>query len=87
MTQGILQKIISQLQELETEELHQLDRAVKQRLIVKTQTPEQTAFEQALLESGLVKQIKQPTYRHVHREELIEVQGKPLSETIIEERR
>ncbi|WP_017744735.1 hypothetical protein [Scytonema hofmannii] len=43
MTQAILQKIISQLQELEAEELHQLDRAVKQRLIVKTQTAEQTA--------------------------------------------
>lgn len=87
MTQAMLQKIISQLQELETEELHQLDQAIKHRLVVKTQTAEQTAFEQALLESGLVKQIKQPTYRHVNREELIEVQGKPLSETIIEERR
>jgi hypothetical protein len=87
MAQAILQKILNQLQELETEELHQLDRAVKQYLVMKMQTAEQSAFEHALLESGLVKQIKQPTYRHVNKEELIEVQGKPLSETIIEERR
>jgi hypothetical protein len=87
MTQPMLEKILNQLQELETEELHQLNRAIKQCLVGKTQTAEQTAFEQALLESGLVKQIKQPTYRHVTREELIKVQGKPLSETIIEERR
>jgi hypothetical protein len=87
MSQAILHKILNQLQELETDELNQLNRAIKQRLVVKTQTAEQTSFEQALLESGLVKEIKQPTYRHVNREELIEVQGEPLSETIIEERR
>ncbi|BAZ12785.1 hypothetical protein NIES4071_46190 [Calothrix sp. NIES-4071] len=87
MAQAIIETILTQLKELEIEELYKLNQAIEQHLVVKTQTAEHTTFEQALLESGLVKQIKQPTYRHVNREKLINVQGKPLSETIIEERR
>lgn len=44
-------------------------------------------FHQALLFSGLVKQIKHPIYRQTSKEELINLDGTPLSETIIEERR
>lgn len=87
MTQAILQNIIDQLKNLEAEELHQLNQAIKQHMTVKTQTDTETAFEQALLESGLVEEIKKPTYRNVTTEQLIKVEGKPLSETIIEERR
>ncbi|RUT03144.1 hypothetical protein DSM106972_054520 [Dulcicalothrix desertica PCC 7102] len=87
MAQAILQNIIDQLQELETEELHQLNQVIEQHITVKMQTESENAFEQALLESGLVKEIKKPTYRNVTTEQLIKVDGKPLSETIIEERR
>jgi tetratricopeptide (TPR) repeat protein len=45
------------------------------------------AFHQALLASGLVKQIKQPSRNPQSVRQLIQVQGKPISETIIEERR
>ncbi|WP_013320858.1 hypothetical protein [Gloeothece verrucosa] len=50
-------------------------------------TVQKTKFYQALLESGLVKQIKNPTYDEPTKRKLLEVQGKPVSETIIEERR
>lgn len=87
MAQAILQNMIDQLKNLETEELHQLNQAIKQHITVKTQIESENAFEQALLESGLVEEIKKPTYRNVTTEQLIRVEGKPLSETIIEERR
>lgn len=87
MAQAILQNIIDQLKNLETEELHQLNQAIKQHIAVKIQTESETAFEQALLESGLVKEIKKPSYRNVTTEQLVKVKGKPLFETIIEERR
>lgn len=87
MSQAIIQNIINQLQELEIEELHKLNQAIEQHITVKRQTESETAFEQALLESGLVKEIKKPSYRNVTTEQLVKVKGKPLSETIIEERR
>ncbi|MCU0566029.1 MAG: hypothetical protein MUF49_05475 [Oculatellaceae cyanobacterium Prado106] len=45
------------------------------------------AFNQALLASGLVKQIQQPSREQPPERRLIPIQGKPLSETMIEERR
>lgn len=87
MAKAILQNIIDQLTNLETEELHQLNQVIKQYIAVKMQPKSETAFEQALLESGLVKEIKKPSYRNVTTEQLVKVKGKPLSETIIEERR
>lgn len=103
MTQAILNQILNQLETLETEELQQLNQEIQKYLAVKGNS-QRTAFHQALLKSGLVKELKQPykveqnktisvkesggTYK-VERTErkLVEVQGKPVSETIIEERR
>ncbi len=45
------------------------------------------AFHQALLASGLVKQIKKPLSYQLSARRLVQVQGKSVSETIIEERR
>ena len=45
------------------------------------------SFYQALLASGLVTRIKQPSRDQAFERPLIQIQGKPLSETIIEERR
>ena len=44
-------------------------------------------FHQALLALGLVKTIKTPRASAAGQRRLIEVKGKPLSETIIGERR
>lgn len=45
------------------------------------------AFRQALLSSGLVKRLAPPRDPATADRPLIEVQGKPISETIIDERR
>ncbi|MEG4805708.1 hypothetical protein QUB63_34600 [Microcoleus sp. ARI1-B5] len=44
-------------------------------------------FTPALLTSGLVKKIKHSSWNQQIERRLIQVQGKPVSETIIEERR
>ncbi|NDJ25100.1 hypothetical protein GS682_26350 [Nostoc sp. B(2019)] len=87
MAQAILQKILNQLKELELEELQQLNQAIDKHLAVKQETANQTTFYQALLNSGLVRQIKHPSYVQTTQHKLVQVRGKPISETIVEERR
>jgi len=67
--------------------LQQLNQATQKHLADKEETAKRATFHQALLASGLVKQLKQPSYSRQTERRLIEVQGKPVSETIIEERR
>lgn len=87
MAQETLNQILNQLETLELEELQQLNQRVQQYLADKEGTDKQAAFHQALINSGLVKQIKQPSYDPISERRLIQVEGKPVSETIIEERR
>jgi len=77
-----LNQILKQLETLELKELQQLNQTIQKYLAVK-----QAAFHQALIDSGLVKQIKHPAYEPITERRLIQVEGKPVSETIIEERR
>ncbi len=46
-----------------------------------------SAFHKALLGLGLVKQLKQPSFSRQTERRLIQVQGQPISQTIIEGRR
>lgn len=87
MAQAILNQILEQLKILELEELQQLNQAIQKRLADKAEATQRSTFHQALLASGLVKQIKEPTYSQQTKQQLIQIQGKPVSETIIEERR
>ncbi len=80
-----LNEILNELESLKPEELQQLHQAIQERIEVKA--TQKNTFHQALLTSGLVKEIKQPFNSQNHQQKLIEVQGKPVSETIIEERR
>lgn len=85
MSQTILSQMLDELQLLEPVELQQLNRAVQERLTNQEQAAKQIAFHQALVDSGLVRQIK--TISHQPRKrQLIQIQGQPISETIIEER-
>ena len=86
MPQTILKEILSQLDSLEQDELQQLNQAIQICLNDKAQVNQITQFHQALLSSGLVKQIKQPADGKQHETKLIQAQGKPVSQTIIEER-
>jgi hypothetical protein len=52
----------------------------------KEEADKQAVFHQSLLDAGLVKQIKRPSYQSITERRLIQSEGKPVSETIIEER-
>ncbi|MCU0568405.1 MAG: hypothetical protein MUF49_17630 [Oculatellaceae cyanobacterium Prado106] len=86
MSQAILNQILDQLPALEPSELKQLQQALHEYLGNNAITAEQIALHQALIASGLVRQVKQPIDPSVTRLPLIDVQGKPVSQTIIEER-
>lgn len=87
MAQATLNQILNQLKTLELEELQQLNQTIQQYLIDKEEADKQAAFHQSLIDSGLVKQIKRPSHDPITERRLIQVEGKPVSETIIEERR
>jgi hypothetical protein len=86
MTQATLTRILGDIQTLEPEELRQVQRAIEQQL-ESQETVEEERFLNALLASGLVKEIKRPPRDSKIERPLVPIQGKPLSETIIEERR
>ncbi len=90
MTQSTLVKLLSQLETLEPKELQELSQAVQIRLQAVKEVDKLTKFYDSLLSSGLVRHLK-PTstpqqIKHPVNRSLIEVQGKPISTTIIEER-
>ncbi|NMG08979.1 hypothetical protein [Brasilonema sp. UFV-L1] len=87
MTQAILNQILDQLEALAPEELQQLNQVIQKHLAAKEAAVQQTKFYQVLLTSGLVKQLKQPSQNRQTERRLIQIQGTPVSETIIEERR
>lgn len=82
-----LNQIIKQLETLEIEELQQLNQTIHKYLTDREEAVKQAVFHQSLIDSGLVKQIKHPAYEPITERRLIQVEGKPISETIIEERR
>jgi hypothetical protein len=87
MAQAILTQILDQLQTLEPSELQQLGQAVQNCLADRQPTAKRVAFHQALIASGLVRRIKNSNFEQRTQQQLIESQGKPVSQTIIEERR
>jgi hypothetical protein len=80
-------KVLEQVKILSPDEQYRLQRALEEILNQHEATKKMKAFHQALLTSGLVKTIKKPRRTSTGERELIRVQGKPVSETIIEERR
>lgn len=87
MTIEALNQILKQLETLDLKELQQLNQTIQRYLSDKEETVKQAAFHQALIDSGLVKQIKHPNYEPLTERRLIHAKGKPVSESIIEERR
>jgi hypothetical protein len=86
MAQAALTQILDAIKRLDPDELRQVQQAVQERLATGRNSPEEERFHQALLASGLVKEIKPPRTTPSGKRRLIQAQGKPVSETIIEER-
>jgi hypothetical protein len=87
VAQVTLQQILEEIKTLDPDELRQLSRAVQERLSPQEEARKRQAFHQALLASGLVRQIKTPPELDMSGRRLARVQGEPVSQTIIEERR
>jgi hypothetical protein len=76
-----LQNVLEEIKTLSPEELQQLHQEVGKLV----QPPAQKVLLEKLKEAGILSEIKTPTHRIAT--ERITVTGKPVSETIIEERR
>ena len=87
MTQVQLNQILKQLETLTLLELLQLHQVIQTHLTNREKAIHQTKFHQALLYSVLIKELKEASSNPVTQRRLIAVHGKPISETIIEERR
>jgi hypothetical protein len=87
MSQALLNQILSQLQALEPSELQQLSQVIQGYLKDNAVSVKRAAFHQALIGSGLVRQIKTPNFEGKTHQCLIQVQGEPISQTILGERR
>ena len=87
MGQAILQQVLGQIRMLDERELQQVQRAVQEQLTPRSNARKRHAFYRALRASGLVRQIKTPPSGDVLQRQLVHVQGPPVSQTIIQERR
>jgi hypothetical protein len=87
MSQAILNQILNQLQVLEPSELEQLSQVLQKYLKDSEASAKRAVFHQALVESGLIRQIKKPNFEGRVHPPLIQVQGEPVSQTIVGERR
>ena len=87
MAEAVLQRVLSAIPALDQHELQQVQQAVQARLAPQSQAQKRRAFHHALRASGLVKQIKAHPANNNAQRRLVQVQGPPVSQTIIEERR
>lgn len=87
MAQAVLNQILNQLQMLEPSELQQLSQVIQRYLQDNEASAKRVAFHQALVGSGLVRQIKKPNFEDRTHQPLILVKGEPISQTILGERR
>lgn len=87
MQQAVLEQLLEQIHVLGPKELRQVQRVVQERLAPSSESQKRRTFYRSLQASGLVKQIKQRPMVEPANRQLIEVDGPPVSQTIIEERR
>jgi len=85
--EAVLQRVLREIPVLDQHELRQLQQAVRARLAPQGTAQRRRAFYRALRASGLVKQIKAHPASKDEQRQLVQVQGPPISQTIIEERR
>ena len=82
-----IQEIIESVQTLSHGDQQHLRKLLDEMLLQQKEVTKIEAFHQALLAAGLIKAINTPNPTRTTERQLIHVKGKPLSETIIEDRR
>ena len=78
-----MQEIAEAIKTLSSADRHHLRKLLK----AQDEADKLEVFHQVLLSRGLVKEVKKPHVTDTVERQLIEVKGKPVSETIIEERK
>lgn len=92
MARANLEKVIEEVKALTPDELRQVRELIDSLLPISEAAPElspEDRLDQLLLEAGVISEIPPPItdFTPYHNRKPIEVKGKPVSETIIEERR
>jgi hypothetical protein len=87
MAKAALDRIIEEIKTLDEEERRRLREVLDTMAPPAEEEHKREALRQALRAAGLVTQVRQPRASDTPNRRLIPVQGKPVSETIIEERR
>ena len=87
MAQATLSRVLEDIRTLELNELRSVERAIQERLETAGYSPEEWKAMQAMVDAGLMKAIKPRCRESSVDYTPVPIQGKPLSETIIEERR
>ena len=77
-----MQEIAEAIKTLSPTDRHHLRKLLKEQ----DEADKLAVFHQVLLSQGLVKEVKKPHVTATIERQLIETKGKPVSETIIEER-
>ena len=78
-----IQEIAEAIKTLSPTDRHHLQELLKEQ----DEVEKLEVFHQVLLSQGLVKEVKNPPVTDAIERQLIEVKGKPVSQTIIEERK
>ena len=83
-----VERVLNEIKLLTLTELEQVRQTVNELLATQVRTPEQK-LQQKLFEAGLLTEIKPPItdFAPYRNRQPVEVEGKPISETIIKERR
>ncbi len=87
MPETRLEKVLDDIRGLRRDELSQVEHAVRELLEPGTREAEREAALRVLEVSGLVRAVKRPSGPARPQRPPVPIQGKPLSETIIKERR
>lgn len=87
MGQATLNRVLEQIKTLGADELREVGRTVRGLLATASPQAEREAALRVLLESGLVRDIKRPPMVARQERPPAVIRGKPLSETIVDERR
>ena len=87
MSAVTLSRVIEDVKALTPEEQREVREVLDEALSHSREADKTAGFHGALLYAGLVKEVRAPGSRRIAARRLVEIRGKPLSETIIEERR
>ena len=87
MARATLDRIVEEIKTLSPDEWRQLRKMLDAMMVPAEEEDKRKTLHQALRAAALITQVRQPRATDTPHRRRIEVQGKPVSETIIEERR